>query len=185
MVDFELYGGKQGYLKHLNATALFRFGAYHEATDINWEKISRLVFACKGNICRSPYASARTRFLGVPTDSFGFAAKVGSLANPDAIRNAKLRGIDLNEHRSADLDTCGIREGDLLVVFEPPQIMEARRRGIRKAQITLLGIWGELPRPHIHDPYGHSDRYFQWCFSLIDSAVARLAAKVNARLEEC
>lgn len=183
MVDFNLYGGKQGYVKHLNALLLFRLGAYREAADINWAQVSRLVFACKGNICRSPYASARARLLGVPTDSFGFTAKVGSLANPDASRNAKTRGVDLTEHRSADLDTCGIWEGDLLVVFEPPQIIEARRRGICNAQVTLLGIWGDLPRPHIQDPYGQSDRYFQDCFALIDTAVARLVAKVKVRDE--
>ena len=42
--------------------------------------------------------------------------------------------------------------------------------------MTLLGLWCGEPRPHIEDPYGLGDDYFDTCFALIDAATARLVS---------
>ena len=127
MVDVELYGGRLGYLEHVRTRALYAFGAYRSARDIEWGAVSRLVFVCKGNICRSPYASARARLLGVPSASFGLEAAEGAPADPAALRTARSRAVDLSAHRSARRDSCRITDDDLLVVFEPSQLAEIRR----------------------------------------------------------
>jgi len=178
MVDVELYGGRRGYLEHVRTRALYALGAYRSARDIEWAAVSRLVFVCKGNICRSPYASARARLLGVPSASFGLDAAEGAPADPAAWRAAHSRTVDLSAHRSARRESCRITDDDLLVVFEPSQLAETRRwRADRMTRVTLLGIWAQPIHPHIHDPYGRSDRYFQRCFSIIDANIVELVRR--------
>jgi protein-tyrosine phosphatase len=180
MVHVEVYGGRRGYLEHVRTRALYALGAYRSARDVDWAAVSRLVFVCKGNICRSPYASARARLLGVPSASFGLEAEEVSPADPAARRSARSRAVDLSAHRSARRESCRITDDDLIVVFEPSQLAEIRRlRAHRMSRATLLGIWAQPIRPHIQDPYGRSDRYFQSCFSIIDANIAELVRRMG------
>jgi protein-tyrosine phosphatase len=179
MIDVELYGGGRGYREHVRTRALYALGAYRSARDIEWAAVTRLVFVCKGNICRSPYASAKARLLGVPSASFGLEAAEGAPADPAASRTAHSRAVDLSAHRSARRESCRITDDDLLVVFEPSQLAEIRRwRADRMPRATLLGIWAQPIRPHIQDPYGRSDRYFERCFSIIDANIAELVRRM-------
>lgn len=174
MVDFELYGGKRGFFEHNRARLLCALGAYGAARDMDWSVVSRLVFVCRGNICRSPYAGLRASLLGIRAVSFGLEAADGAPANPAASRNALLRGADLSVHRSARLETDRLADGDLVLVFEPAQIAEVRGRLGNRTAVGLLGIWARPRRPYIQDPYGRSDRYFQQCFAVIDASIATL-----------
>lgn len=182
MVDVELYGGKRGFAEHVRVRALYALGAYRHARDFDWTDVRRLAFVCKGNICRSPYASAVARALGAPSVSFGLEASNGAPADPVAHRNALARGVDLSAHRSRRLESCCIAKGDLFVVFEPWQFSKIIRRSTaREPALSLLGIWARPLRPHIEDPYGRSDRYFQQCFSVIDANVAELVRRMERR----
>ena len=170
MVGFEQYGGKRGYLEHVQSRLLYSLGAYQRALRIEWAAVHRLVFVCKGNICRSPYAAERSRSLGVNAISYGLEAKEGSAADPAAIRNAGRRNIDLTQHRSSVYDSRALLETDLVIVFEPQQLADARRRiGSRAVSVTLLGIWSKPICPYIHDPYGLNDDFFQRCYAAIDT----------------
>ena len=181
MIDAELYGGRRAYVAHLRARASYVLGSYRSAQAINWGAVERLVFICHGNICRSPYASARAREFGARAISLGIEALDGVGANEDAARNALPRGIDLKDHRSTRLRASLILPGDLIVVFEPPQLLRVtRQRIIGAAGITLLGLWTRPVRPHIQDPYGRSDHYFQQCFAVIDRNVHDLVARLSA-----
>ena len=181
MIDAELFGGKRAYAAHLRARVLYAFGSYRSAENIVWGAIARLVFVCHGNICRSPYASERARSLGINSVSFGLNASGGMHADESASRNALLRGIDLTIHRSSLLQASLLARGDLVVVFEPWHLSRVRQRSIAGlAGITLLGIWAQPTQPHVHDPYGRSDRYFQRCFSTIDRNVQGLVTRIVA-----
>ena len=174
MMDIELYGGKRGFIEHIRARAFYALGVYGNVGDIEWSNVKRLVFVCKGNICRSPYASVRARSQGISAVSFGLDAAQGALADPVASKNALLRGIDLSAHRSERMEITRLADGDWVIVFEPAQLEAFRRRVGEKIPANLLGIWSRPPRPHIEDPYGRSDRYFQQCFSVIDANIAEL-----------
>jgi protein-tyrosine phosphatase len=174
MVDVELYGGRSAFLQHVRTRTLYALGAYRSVRDIGWAAVERLAFVCKGNICRSPYACARARSLGVHAVSFGLDAADGSPADPAARQNALLRGMDLSGHRSTRLESARLTERDLVIVFEPKQITEVRRRVGDSTPANLLGLCSRPVRPHIQDPYGMSDRYFQQCFSVIDANIAAL-----------
>lgn len=180
MVDVELYGGYWGYLAHVRARAQQALGAYRELTNIDWTRVARLVFVCTGNICRSPYAAARSRALGVPAISLGLGASDGAPSDPSAARNAAVRGLELSHHRSARLESSRIEADDLVIVFEPLQLQAVRYRCPQpELAVTLLGIWSQPMRPHVYDPYGRSDRYFQECFALIDRNIGELVQRVS------
>ena len=182
MVDIELYGGKRGFLEHLRTRTFYALGAYRRARTVEWPAVNRLVFVCKGNICRSPYACERARLLGVPAVSFGLEAVAGTSADPAAVENALLRGVDLSAHRSAKMDPDTIETGDLVIAFEPWHVSEVLRRGGgRTGFVSLLGIWATPIRPHIQDPFGRSRRYFQECFNIIDANVAELIKYMRGR----
>lgn len=180
MVGFEHYSGKRGYLEHLRSRLLYSLGAYRQARRVRWANVQRLVFVCKGNICRSPYAAEKSRLLGVPAISFGLEAKQGATADAAAVRNAGRRGVDLSPHRSTVFDLYELQGSDLVIVFEPKQWVEIRRRiGGPRSRLTLLGIWSKPTIPYIQDPYGRNDDAFQRCYTAIDTHVLEVVRRVR------
>jgi len=122
--------------------------------------------------------------LGVTAVSFGLESKHGAPADPAAFRNALLRGVDLAGHRSARAESSSFTKGDLIIVFEPAHLAAIWRLH-PGALASLLGIWSRPVRPHIQDPYGRSDKYFQECFSIVDATVAELVRQmVRSRICE-
>lgn len=179
MIDIEMYGGKRGVLAHVRALILYALGIYGGVDDVDWPSVRRLVFVCLGNICRSPYAEVKARLMGMNSVSFGLSAENGTSADPAAVKNALVRGVDLSAHRAARIDPQCLLDGDLVIVFESWQVSEVRRRVGARVRVKLLGIWSTPRRPHIHDPYGHRDRYFQQCFSIIDTGLVELATHMR------
>lgn len=188
MVDVELYGGRRGYLQHLHARVLYALGAYRPLEKIQWASITRLVFVCHGNICRSPYAAARARALGLNAISYGLNASDGMCANEAANRAAWARGINLTAHLSARISESVVTRTDLVFVFEPRQLRYVTRQTAGKpGSVSLIGVWSRPLHPYIQDPYGRSARYFEQCFSIIDEnlqqILRRLASSGSAALE--
>jgi len=174
------YGGRRQLLRHWAALYHIRTGGWWAERAISWKDVSRLVFICAGNICRSPYGEARARQLGLSATSGGLTAVEGAPANSSALRNARPRGIDLVAHRSRPFVDLPLMRGDLLAIFEPAHLTAvASRAQAVGAQVTLLGLWAVPHRPYVADPYGKNDRYFQKCFALIDSALDRVRQHVN------
>ena len=183
-VAIEEFGGRYPTLIHYLYVLWNRFGGFWMYRHINWSRVNRLVFVCKGNICRSPYAEIRAKGHGIEVISLGLAAKSGTLANSDAIKNAAVRGIDLDLHRAKRQSDIHISSGDLLIGMEPGQARVLHRIAKKEgAQVTLLGLWRDPPRPYIHDPYGHGEGYFQTCFSIIDEAVEGLLKRMKSPCE--
>jgi protein-tyrosine phosphatase len=156
-------------------------GAYADARRVDWERVERLVFVCKGNVCRSPYAEMRARALNIPSISRGLETSGDTPANPVALRIAKERGLDLSEHRSAKYHPNDLTPTDLVLVFEPEHFTAVGRSLLPTGcQISLIGIWGERPRPLVADPYGKSDAYFQTCFAVIDRRLGAISDRIAA-----
>lgn len=175
-------GGKRAFMRSAYCLVAYRLGAFRSYLDVDWSQVERLVIACHGNICRSPYAEFRARRLGLAAISFGLHASSGAPADPVAIRNAARRGADLTGHRSRSIDAVSLRAGDLLIAMEPRQA--ARLRGLAsgtRAQLTLQGLWAAYPRPYIPDPYGREDACFQHSYALIDSSLDRLRSLIGGQ----
>ncbi len=170
------FGGPRYVLRYYVSRLWDALGGFRALRNVDWTRVQRLVFVCRGNICRSPYAEMLARRAGLATVSFGLTAKTGSPANPDAIENAAARGIDLGRHRSQRGEDVDIGPGDLLIGMELRQATALHHRAKEThAQVTLLGLWSTPSHPYIHDPYGHREAYFQTCFSVIEAAVDGMA----------
>ncbi|NWK98519.1 phosphotyrosine protein phosphatase [Sphingobium lactosutens] len=146
--------------------------------------VTRLVFVCQGNICRSAFADVAARRLGLRTASFGLSTTTGRAAHPLAIATAEALGHDLSAHRAIDLADYVPEEGDLLLAMEVRQLHRlAADPRVRNLPRLLLGRWTRPLMPHLHDPYGLDDRYMAQCLSRIDHAITRLAVSFpGARL---
>lgn len=173
------FGSPRGFLAHIVTSLQALTGRFRFATRIDWQSVERLVFVCKGNVCRSPYAAARASALGVHATSFGIDTSGDVPANPAAVAAAARRGLDLTAHRSRIFDTKLLYSSDLVVAFEPNHLWNLRDRAEFRPQLTLLGLWGAGLRPLLADPYGKSDAYFDTCFDIIDDALDDIARRMR------
>ena len=180
------YGRKIGFIKLIAIQIYIFFGGYADFQDICWKKIRRLVFICQGNICRSAYADAYSRYCGLRTASAGLAADQDGNADSQVIRMAAQRNIDLISHRTTHIDNFKREDGDLFLCMEPSQAVFMRRLigNNAKQQITLLGLWAkDDKRPFLQDPYGLKDEYLQTCLDVIDSAINQVQFLLHSDTE--
>lgn len=172
------YGSRRGALLTYWYRIMFLFGKYHAYRQIDWALIDRLVFVCKGNICRSAYAEAVARSLDVEAVSCGINTQNGLSANHSAIMIANMKGVDLQGHKTTELQSLSVRKHDLLIAMEPWQL-DCLKDKFTDNSCTLLGLWGEPVSPHIQDPYGASEAYFHRCFCGIENSVYAIVKKIN------
>jgi protein-tyrosine phosphatase len=142
---------------------------------------SRLVFVCKGNICRSAYAEAYATCLGMEAGSFGVQTHSGLPADASAIAAAADRGVDLSLHRTSAMADFSLRAGDVLLAMEPwhAKLLHShvREDGV---QVALLGGFA-MPRTSIiRDPYGKPPEIFDDCFVRIEHCVQRIRSATTA-----
>ncbi|MDT8281491.1 MAG: phosphotyrosine protein phosphatase [Gammaproteobacteria bacterium] len=173
------FGSRRGFVRTYWYRLLYYLGTYRKYKDIDWQSVERLVFVCKGNICRSAYAEVVARSLGIDAISCGLDTIENAQANESAIRAAKIRGFNLDEHRTRPVMYLVFKKTDLLIAMESWQCEFLTLHLRRKHQCTLLGLWGAAISPHIQDPYGSSSEYFEKCFSYIEKSVNEIAKKIK------
>lgn len=173
------YGTRKGIVRTYWHKIKNLLGLYGHYKKIDWDKIDRLVFVCKGNICRSAYAEVVAKSLGVSSISCGVSTKDNVPANKDAVVVADSRGISLKEHKTSRLTSIALRPTDLLIAMEPCQANFLCNHLKAKYNITLLGLWSLPSRPHIVDPYGLSPTYFNNCFEYIENSVHEITKKIK------
>ena len=173
------YGSRRGLVRTWWCRLLYLLGGFREHQQVDWDSIERLVFVCQGNICRSAYAEAIARSLGLDAVSCGLKTIVDAPANEDAVRAARARGVDLKEHKTTPIMYMVLKKTDLLIAMEPWQAEFLKRHLMRGYGSTLLGLWFDPVRPHIQDPYGSSYGYFNYCFEYIERSVNAISEKVK------
>ncbi|MBI5451177.1 MAG: polysaccharide deacetylase family protein [Gammaproteobacteria bacterium] len=149
------------------------------AADIDLTQYDRLVFVCKGNVCRSPFAEQLARSFGFNAISCGFETDGNIPANDEAIHNAKTFGIDLESHRSRNLTSIYFNERDCIFIMEPDHIVAVHKMIDRNIDIYLLGMFSNPSRLVIHDPYKKGVDEFQYCYNGIYDSLFRLRGRVE------
>jgi protein-tyrosine phosphatase len=177
----ERYGSRRGYVRTCWHRIRFMVGNYRNYKQIDWQSVERLVFVCKGNICRSAYAEAIAKSFGIDSISCGVDTRTGFPANEKAIRVAEAKGINLREHRTTSIHLLDIRDSDLLITMEPWQAEYICREYGEKCRCSLLGLWGSPVSPHIQDPYGAPSIYFNHCFNYIEKSVHEITSKITKK----
>lgn len=173
------YGGKRAFFRYLASRAEAALGTHDAFFRADLSKVNRLLFVCKGNLCRSPFAEhlARERF-GLAAASAGLDAAPGHPADRRALEVARRCGIHLASHRSRLFAPADVLGEDLVVAFEPAHAQYLRDFLPSAAQVTLLGLFASRPCAYLHDPYGLSERYFERCFARIENGLQGLQARL-------
>ena len=174
------YGSRRGLLRYLQHEANWRFrpGRWTIPPLVG---IQRLVFVCKGNICRSAMAEVVARSVSFPACSYGLDTHFDKPANPGMVRAARQIGYDLESHQTTPFDDYAHATGDLLLVFEPRHLELLRAGPGEHWDIALLGAWASPRLAYIHDPYGGSECYFRRVALRIEGAVKQLVASTRSQ----
>lgn len=154
-----------------------------------------ILFICKGNICRSPFAErlAKRVFDGAPQygitfESAGLDVKA-PLASPQlAIEAAAGFGVDLEDHRSQRFAEKMYGEFDMIVAMETGQYKAlAHASTTSHAKLFLLPFFenksspaGGYERYNVTDPYGKSLEEYNRCFQRIERCIAGMAEMIKA-----
>jgi protein-tyrosine phosphatase len=175
----ERYGSRRGFLHTYWHRLLYLLGRYGKYRQIDWSAVERVVFVCKGNICRSAFAEAVARSLGIEAISCGLHTIMDAPANGDAIRVAHEIGYDLEEHKTTPIMYLVLKRTDLLVAMEPWHAVFLGRHLYREHYRTLLGLWLRPALPCVPDPYGRSPAYYRTCFTHIEKSVNEISAQLE------
>jgi len=155
-------------------------GLFDSLKDIEPERIMRLVFVCRGNVCRSPYAEAAAKSLGLSAISCGVDVKRSAPAETMAVSAAMLRSKDLSLHMSRSIFDVPLDRSDCLVAMDPTHLPIAWNVAARSGcQITLLGLWRGSSVIEIADPYGMPENIFSHCFNDIDECLENLIRRIK------
>lgn len=155
-------------------------------------RVSSLLFVCKGNICRSPFAAvqadrvARESGRALTHASAGIRPSQAGACPDDAVAAAATYGHDLRTWRPVLLDDALMASHDVVVVMETGQFRELRRRWPQhRGKIVLLSLFGPpaadaWARLNIADPFGKPRPAFEACYERIDLALRDLFTQLPA-----
>lgn len=152
-----------------------------------------LLFVCKGNICRSPFAEAMARRyipdgLSIEVGSAGLDVKVSEPCPTGTLEAAKRFGIDLSGHRSLRIDAKTAADADMILAMEAWQIRRLRKTfPEHREKIHLLPLFDMDPvlrtgaehLLNIQDPYGRSLADFIECFERIESCLKGIFSRIH------
>ncbi|MBO6795814.1 low molecular weight protein-tyrosine-phosphatase [Maricaulis sp.] len=152
--------------------------------------MTRILFLCTGNICRSPladgYARYRVQALGLDwhIDSAGTGAwHVGEAPDPRARAVAYRRGYPIDSLRARQLDAADHFEFDYIIALDRSHLDHLQRYRPQDgvAENTLLLSWSNLAHEDVADPYYDDDAAFELTADEIEAGVDALIAALQTR----
>jgi len=141
----------------------------------------KVLFVCKGNICRSPFAEAYARQAianGTQIVSAGYHPKENRPVPEAGLEAARELGIDLTPHRSSIVTEEMVRDAEVIFTFDQHNFVTLRERyPWARDRIHRLGLMSKSGAVDIRDPYGGSVEDFRRAYEAIsralDAAIAR------------
>ena len=154
---------------------------YSHRTRRALSKARIVLFVCKGNICRSPFAQhyARTVFPeSVNVMSSGYFPKEGRVCPKEAVAVAKELGIDLTMHLSITVTEEIVHQAQIIFTFdEENRRVLAKQYPSAKSKIHRLCLLAHSGPIIIKDPYGGNIDDFKDVYEtiarIIDSYLGR------------
>jgi len=142
-----------------------------------------ILFICKGNICRSPFAerySANCFHQGIRIASAGYYPASNRPAPENACRAAQQLGVCLRDHRSTQLTSQHISDFDLVMVFDEENLdrVQADFRECSNKTFLLHHVRDSGPL-FVKDPYGASEKQFVATYREIMQSVDALAEQLS------
>lgn len=152
--------------------------------------MTRLLFVCLGNICRSPTAEAVMRaklaaagLRHVEVDSAGTQGyHVGEAPDERSQRHAARRGYALGALRARQLVAEDFERFDRVLVMDAANLAEAARRcppQRRDRLALLLDFAPQQPLREVPDPYAGGPAGFEQVLDLVELACDGLLAQLK------
>jgi protein-tyrosine phosphatase len=154
-----------------------------------------VLFLCKGNICRSPFAEHLARRTwgdaggSMPAfASAGLRVTDGEPPPPEALTAARDHGISLLGHGAKGLTDDMLRRFDIVVAMDAGQLEHLRQHfGRHRDKFFLLPLfeegaasrYGSFRRFNLVDPYGRALDDFRACYRRIDRCLQGLANRLQ------
>jgi protein-tyrosine-phosphatase len=124
-----------------------------------------VLFVCRGNICRSPFAEyyARTIFpKSMEVMSCGYYPKKGRSSPEELVNAARAMGIDMASHRSVVISEEMVRQAEVILTFDEENRRSViKRYPFAKRKVHRFGALSEQGPITVKDPYGGSIGDFQ------------------------
>lgn len=142
-----------------------------------------VLFVCKGNICRSPFAERYAQQV-LPSDvevmSSGFYPVAERRSPDDARAAARKFGVDLDSHRSTIIDESTVAQADVILAFDEHNL-EALCRAFPWAsrRVFRLAAMHRINPLVISDPYGQGAAMYEAVYRQIVQAIDRLADRLK------
>lgn len=136
----------------------------------------KILFVCKGNICRSPFAEkyAASHIPGKLFSSAGYYPESGRISPEYALKAAALQGVYLDHHRSQVVTDHVLEQQDVAIVFDLENYVELRKKFPKqKNKIILLGMHKDVFEA-VDDPYGKPLESFVSCYFSIESHINKI-----------
>jgi len=155
--------------------------------------MTRLLFVCLGNICRSPLAAGVFRQLvednGLTAlfevDSAGtYGYHAGQHADLRAQKTAHRHGVDLRPHRARAVEAADFEEFDYIYAMDRSNyadLMDICPRGRETKVSLLLKAAPQLGIDEVPDPYYGVGNGFEQVFSMIDASCRALLEALRRR----
>ena len=152
--------------------------------------MTRLLFVCTANLCRSPIAEAVFNVLAEEgglnfwAESAGVAAQEGRPMTPEAVSVLEeIGGVRARTHQSRRLKQTTLDGADLVLTMSPGHVAKIRREfGNFAPEVHVLpGYVGATGEEEVPDPYGRSMAVYRatayQIFGYVDLLVKRLGRK--------
>ena len=155
--------------------------------------MTRVLFVCLGNICRSPTAEAvvrdiarrEARGLALELDSAGtHGYHAGDPPDERTVATARRRGIDMSGLRARVVETTDFERFDLVLAMDEAVYDQLRRVAPRRHadKIRLfLEFAPQLGRRDVPDPYYGGSAGFEDVLDLVEEGARGLLAALAAR----
>jgi protein-tyrosine-phosphatase/predicted ATP-grasp superfamily ATP-dependent carboligase len=143
----------------------------------------KILFLCKGNICRSPFSEAYARKVfpkNIVIQSCGYYPEANRVCPQEAILAGREYGVDLTEHRSHVWSRSILEGFDLIFIFD-----EKNRRSLISAfpdiekKVYYLGPMALGGTPIIKDPIEGTLDEFRETYAKIARAIENVARALS------
>ncbi|MEE4297136.1 MAG: low molecular weight protein-tyrosine-phosphatase [Wenzhouxiangella sp.] len=154
--------------------------------------MTRILFVCLGNICRSPTAEAvfdhklREAGLSLELDSAGTGDwHIGHPPDPRSQAFARSWGVDMSGQRARQVCHEDFLKFDRIYAMDRANLAELERRAPAEASASLALVMDLAPDyglDEVPDPYYGGDEGFKRVIDMLEAAADCLIAELTSSL---